>query len=156
MRPLHINHGSGRVLESHTFQVPVHQRVRIEVSPSHATTVDYVHWAAHADAVLSPRSTAPRTAVRLLRRSCERLALPRSVLEDAVEILGQLVAAGMEMAHDRIRIDLDADDSAVRMRVTATVFMQAGFLLMHPIPRECIVRRTDAGTELFAEVRLRN
>lgn len=156
MRPLQIYHGPGRVVESHAFQVPVHQQVQIETSPSHATTVDYVHWAAHADAVLTPRSTAPRTAARLLRRACERLALPRSVLDDAVALLGQLVAAGVEMAHDRVRIDLDADDRGVRMRVTATVYMQAGLLLVHTLPRECTVRRTDAGTELFAEVRVRD
>lgn len=155
MRPLHVHHGPGRVLEAHTFQVPVHQQVRIETSPSHAITVDHVHWESHADAVLAPRSTAPRTAVRLLRRSCERLDLPRSVLDDAVALLGQLVAAGVDLAHDRVRIDLDAGDTAVRMRVSAAVYVHAGPVLVYPLPRGCTVRRTDAGMELIAEVRAR-
>jgi hypothetical protein len=162
---MHAPLGRGGTVASHVCLLPVHEPRLVKTSDGRAAKVDHVHWASHADAVLMPWPSAVRTAVRLLHRCCERLDVPRSVVDDAATLLGRMVGAGLEWTREPLRIDVDVDGCVVHVRMAATASAMAEldpllaltdasrWVSADPVLRECTVTETDSAIELFASVR---
>jgi hypothetical protein len=141
----------------------VHTDVLLRAGDGHSVTVDHVHWAVHADAVVAPRHGAAKAATRLLRRCCERLVVDHWTLVDAEAVLGDVVATAVRSTAQAARVELDIDQDVIRLRVTvATVepavigaLISAVHLDTAEVDGDLAIRTTDTSAELTVEMRLR-
>lgn len=144
-------------------RVPVHTDVLLRAGDGHSVTVDHVHWAVHADAVVAPRHGAAKAATRLLHRCCERLAVDHWALVDAEAVLGRVVAIAVRDTAQAAKLALDIDQDVIRLRVTVATAEPAviGALISaarHDTRRvdgDLAIRTDDTSAELTVELRLR-
>ena len=158
-----MNLGLGTLGTSRMQRVPVHTEVLLRACDGHSVSVDHVHWAVHADAVVAPRHGAGKAATRLLRRSCERLAVDHQALVDAEAVLSHVVAMAVRSTAQAARVELDIDQDVIRLRITVATAAPAviGSLISAvrhdtaELDGDLAIRTNDTSAELTVELRLR-